>query len=197
MPLSAIALLCAFLLAFFVFAQLQSWISSVLRLLSWRLWSPLFSVISRCQHPAEIAQQSILQQARNEMRAAGFVYTHTRRYRDLFFSQQDLARIVEVYYHPSRDVHAHVMLASCPQLGRCYEIELSNSYSDTSSIVTLWRGSARLLLYAGECSLVRARQPDVHNLLQAHLRRRQHIASVRINASDSLQLARTWSERTL
>ncbi len=205
MPLSAIALLCAFLLVLALLAQAQSLINSVLRLLSWRAWSPLVSICSRSEFPPqfppqlqhELAQQAILHSARNEMRAAGFVYTHTRRYRDLFYSQQDLACIVDVYYHPERDVHAQVLISSCPQAGRCYEIELSNSYIDMSSVLTVWRGSARMLLCAGKCSLVRARFCDVHNLLQAHLRRRQHIASVRTVASDSLQIARTWSERGL
>ncbi len=193
MLLSLLAPICALLCAFIFFSQVQALLRNVSRQLSLRIWSPLFSIVAK---PQELAEIALLSAARKEMRAAGFVYTHTRRYRDPCFSQYDFPQVCDVYYHPERDVHAHVFPASYPhKAAPCYEVELTNTYIDGSSILTIWRGSARFFLLPNTTKVVRARLPDVHNLLQAHLRRRQHIASVRTVASDALMLARTWSER--
>lgn len=193
--LSALALVLVLICALLLFSQVQALLQNLLRQISLRIWSPLFSIVAK---PQDLPELPLLLAARNEMRAAGFTYTHTRRYRDLCFSRHDFAQVCEVYYHPERDVHARVFPTSFPhKAGACYEVELSNTYIDGTSILTMWRGSARFSLLPNTATLVRARLPDVHNLLQAHLRRRQHIASVRTVASDALLIARTWSERML
>ena len=171
--------------------QVQAIGQECLRLLEMRLWAPIFAVLPRGQ------ASPLLQEAQSAMQLAGFVQTHSRRQRHLCFSRADLPQWVDVYYHRERDVHAFVYIASCPQLGQAYEVELQNTYVDGSSLMTFWRGSARFRLLPKNCIAVAARQPQIHHLMQAHLRRRQHVPSVRTHAADALLLARTWSERAL
>lgn len=187
----------AFLLLLTLLAPLLRLFSLCRQLLEWRLWAPLVSLAGK-DNPLAPA----LEEGRAALLECGFEWTHTRRQRGLLYTACDLAEYVEVYYQREHDVHALLWPAVAGGMGQAaggatWRVQLCNHYIDGSLLLTQWRGSLSPQLLPRHAQLVRAPHADVPGLLQAHLARRQHMASVRTHPADSLPLARAWGERLL